>query len=173
MKHIFLEGDNSYLNDHNFPVPGYLLSVSGHMFIANDNPTNHTNISNESAYAAETLTNTEPHFTQFVANATNCDIFKVLSRQASIQWDIKMTGSECRDTLKDTVEIDSDFESIIAASSKIFQCNVVVFSRRDNDLLSQTTSCGTEPKAGLLYIFREDGGKELPLTVLYLLLLHT
>ena len=36
IKKKFPEGDTPNLNDHNFPVPGYLLSVSGHMFLTLD-----------------------------------------------------------------------------------------------------------------------------------------
>ena len=30
---IFPEKDDPVLNDHDFPVPGYFISVSGHMFL--------------------------------------------------------------------------------------------------------------------------------------------
>ena len=33
VKCLFLENDTPNLNDHDFPIPGYLLNVSGHMFL--------------------------------------------------------------------------------------------------------------------------------------------
>ena len=36
IKRTFPEKDKPVLNDHDFPVPGYLISVSGHIFLQDE-----------------------------------------------------------------------------------------------------------------------------------------
>ena len=48
VKCLFLENDTPNLNDHDFPIPGYLLNVSGYMFLEN-HPIDTRDHSNNSA----------------------------------------------------------------------------------------------------------------------------
>ena len=58
---FFIENDLRNLNDDDFPMPGYLLIVSGHMLLTLDEKINY-NALNEGNYVVESLTNSEPNF---------------------------------------------------------------------------------------------------------------
>ena len=57
---FFIENDLRNLNDDDFPMPGYLLIVSGHMLLTLDEKINY-NALNEGNYVVESLTNSEPN----------------------------------------------------------------------------------------------------------------
>ena len=61
INHIFPEKDGPVLNDYDFPVPGYLISVSGHMFLQ-DEEKNDVSYDESNSYAVETLSVSEPDF---------------------------------------------------------------------------------------------------------------
>jgi hypothetical protein len=59
---IFAENDRPNLKDHDFPVPGYLLTVSGHMILNPDDRANGLSAYDESSsYAVETLSESDPN----------------------------------------------------------------------------------------------------------------
>ncbi len=84
VKRYFAEGDSPNLPDHDFPVPGYLLNVSGHMKLAFGDYFNY-----ESNYAPQSIS--LPVFNKMMFDGDEMDIFKVLTRQAEIQWKVKMS----------------------------------------------------------------------------------
>ena len=61
IKDFFIENDLRNLNDDDFPMPGYLLIVSGHMLLTLDEKINY-NALNEGNFVVESLTNSEPNF---------------------------------------------------------------------------------------------------------------
>ena len=83
MKHLFPENNLPNLNDHGFPVPGYLLTVSGHMFLNLDEKINYCALT-ESNYVIESLTNLEPNFQNMTSDGVNCNLFTVLSHQTEV-----------------------------------------------------------------------------------------
>lgn len=86
MKRFFTEADSPNLNDHDFPVPGYLLNVSGHMKLTFGELLKNY----ESSYVIHALP--VPNFHNMLFDGEDTDIFTVLSRQAEIQWKMKMSA---------------------------------------------------------------------------------
>ena len=84
VKRYFVEGDSPNLPDHDFPVPGYLLNVSGHMKLTFGDYFNY-----ESNYASQSIP--LPVFNKMLFDGDEMDIFKVLTCQTEIQWKIKMS----------------------------------------------------------------------------------
>ena len=103
MKHLFPENNLPNLNDHGFPVPGYLLTVSGHMFLNLDEKINYCALT-ESNYVIENLTNLEPNFQNMTSDGVNCNLFTVLSHQTEVQWNIKMFPDNCLDAIKKNID---------------------------------------------------------------------
>ena len=87
VKRLFLENDTPNLNDHDFPVPGYLLNVSRHMFLEN-HPTDTRDHSNDSASNHdETLAygfqngNVKHSFENMTIEKKEGNIFDIIKRQ--------------------------------------------------------------------------------------------
>ena len=96
---IFPEKDGPVLNDHDFPVPGYLISVSGQMFLQDEEKID-VSYDESNSYAVETLSGSEPDFQKMALDGLKGNIFTVLSHQAHIQWNLKMSPIDCRDVIK-------------------------------------------------------------------------
>ena len=61
MKHFFPEKDGPVLNDHDFPMPSYLISVSKHMFLQDEEKID-VSYNESNSYAVEALSGYEPDF---------------------------------------------------------------------------------------------------------------
>ena len=72
IKRFFAEGDSPNFDDHDFPVPGYLLSVAGLMFLNLNENTSDSEF-NESNYAVGSL-NKKPSFENMVPDDAKIDI---------------------------------------------------------------------------------------------------
>lgn len=108
IKRIFPENDQPNLKDHDFPVPGYLITVSGHMLLTNKNKESHSLDDNETInYIFENESSTEPNFNNMIIEEFNGNPFEILSRQADFHLNIKMTSSEFKDAIKTEVSINA------------------------------------------------------------------
>ena len=61
IKHFFPEKDGPVLNDHDFPMPSYLISVSKHMFLQDEERID-VSYNESNSYAVEALSGYEPDF---------------------------------------------------------------------------------------------------------------
>ena len=96
---IFPEKDETVLNDHDFPVPGYLISIFGHMFLQNEEKID-VSYDESNSYAVEALSGSEPDFQKMTVDDFKGNIFTILSHQAHIHWNLKMSSIDCRDAIK-------------------------------------------------------------------------
>ena len=93
------EKDGPVLNDHDFLVPGYLISVSGHMFLQDEEKID-VSYDESNSYAVEALSGSEPDFQKMTVDDFKGNIFTILSHQAHIHWNLKMSSIDCRDAIK-------------------------------------------------------------------------
>ena len=84
INHIFPERDGPVLNDHDFPMPGYLISISGQMFLQDEEKID-VSYNESNSYAVETLSGSEPDFQKMTLGDLQGNIFTILSHQAHIQ----------------------------------------------------------------------------------------
>ena len=75
----FSEKDGTVHNDHNFPVPGYLVSVSGHMFLQDEEKID-VSYDESNSYAVEALSSSEPEFQKMTLDDLTSLLFSVTSR---------------------------------------------------------------------------------------------
>ena len=179
IEHFFVENDLPNLNDHDFPVPGYFLNVSGHMFLAPDEKINYSAL-NESNYVVESLTNSEPNFQNMTPDCVNCNLFTVLSHQTEVQWNVKMSPDDSRDAIKknidhflpkdmtqgelflslgDNLTFDS-IDRVLNATANLSQCKIFRFYKEDSDFLYKIFISNVQPTEAPLYIFNEGCGKK-------------
>ena len=102
IKRFFAEGDSPNFDDHDFPVPGYLLFVSGYMFLNLNENTSDSEF-NGSNNAIESLNRSQPSFENMVPDDAKIDIFAALSHQVYVQWNLKMSTKYCCDLIKKNI----------------------------------------------------------------------
>ena len=96
---IFPEKDETVLNDHDFPVPGYLISIFGHMFLQNEEKID-VSYDESNSYAVEALSGFKPDFLKRTLNNLKGNTFTILSHQVHIQWNLEISPIDCRDAIK-------------------------------------------------------------------------
>ena len=80
---IFQEKDGPVYNDHDFPLPGSLISVSGDM-LRQDEEKIDVSYDESNSYAVEALPGSEPDFLKMTLYDLKGNIFTILSYQAHI-----------------------------------------------------------------------------------------
>ena len=175
---IFPEKDETVLNDHDFPVPGYLISIFGHMFLQNEEKID-VSYDESNSYAVEALSGSEPDFQKMTLDDLKGNIFTILSHQAHIQWNLKMSPIDCRDVIKKgmkecfpknarTVDFFASLDKEVAfhvldrllkTTADLFRCKLFVFYKEQNQYLYNIISYKPSPTESSLYIFREWDGK--------------
>ena len=75
----FSEKDGTVHNDHNIPVPDYLVSVSGHMFLQDEEKID-VSYDESNSYAVEALSSSEPDFQKMTLDDLTSLLFSVTSR---------------------------------------------------------------------------------------------
>ena len=96
---IFPEKDETVLNDHDFRVPGYLISIFGHMFLQNEEKID-VSYDESNSYAVEALSGFKPDFLKRTLNNLKGNTFTILSHQVHIQWNLEISPIDCRDAIK-------------------------------------------------------------------------
>ena len=96
---IFPEKYEPVLNDHDFPVPGYLISFSGHTFLQDEEKID-VSYDESNSYAVEALSGSEPYFPKVTLDNFKGNIFIIFSHQGHIQWNLKVSPIDSRDTIK-------------------------------------------------------------------------
>ena len=76
----FPEKDKPVLNDHDFPVPGYLISVSGHTFLQDEEKID-VSYDESTSYAVEALSGSKPYFPKMVLDNLKGNISIIFSHQ--------------------------------------------------------------------------------------------
>ena len=175
---IFPEKDETVLNDHDFPVPGYLISIFGHMFLQNEEKID-VSYDESNSYAVEALSGSEPDFQKITLGDLKGNIFTILSHQAHIQWNLKMSPIDCRDAIKKgmkeylpentrTVDFFANLDKELAfhvldrllkTTADLLRCKIFVFYKEQNQYLYKIISYKPSPTESPLYIFREWDGK--------------
>ena len=178
IKHFFPEKDGPVLNDHDFPMPSYLISVSKHMFLQDEEKID-VSYNESNCYAVEPLSGYEPDFQKMTFDDLRCNIFTILSHQAHIQWNLKMSPIDCRDVIKKgmkecfpkntrTVDFFASLDKEVAfhvldrllkTTADLFRCKLFVFYKEQNQYLYNIISYKPSPTESSLSIFREWNGK--------------
>ncbi|CAB3978472.1 Hypothetical predicted protein [Paramuricea clavata] len=166
IQRFFPTGDSPNYSDHDFPVPNYLLSVSGYMVlqeteVENNDDVSETaqNFSNASTYdytpGTTVLTQTEnsvlEKFNIFMDESVN-DLYEIIISQARTQLNVKTTKEEILDVLKEEKGIQVEYpdsrallEAIVFGISSLFQTRMVLINVTDNtsvDIVSD--NCNNE-----------------------------
>ena len=175
---IFPEKYAPVPNDHDFPVPGYLIPVSGHMFLQDEEKAD-VSYDESNSYAVEVLSRSEPDFQKMALDDLKGNIFTILSHQAHIQWNLKMSPIDCRDVIKKgmkecfpkntrTVDFFASLDKEVAfhvldrllkTTADLFRCKLFVFYKEQNQYLYNIISYRPSPTESSLSIFREWNGK--------------
>ena len=175
---IFPEKDGPVLNDYDFPMPGYLISVSGYMFLQDEEKID-VSYDESNSYAVEALSGSEPDFQKMTLDNLKGNIFTILSHQVHIQWNLKMSPIDCRDAIKkrmkkylpeNTTTVDffasldeevalDVLDRLLKTTADLFRCKIVVFYKEQNEYLYNIISYKPSPTESPLYIFREWDGK--------------
>ena len=171
IKRLFLDNDRPNLNDHDFPVPGYLLNVSGHMFLESKDfsESNELNMDAEPVTFDHNDNSLDPDFSKMVTEDLNHTFFDSIRRQASRHLNIQISEKECMDGLKDvmkeqdehlvdTLKKQISFASLdvaVAAVANFFKCKVVMFYKDDGEDRFNVISPDSQPRESPMYLFRE------------------
>ena len=142
---IFPEKDGPVLNDDDFPVPGYLISVSGHKFLQDEEKID-VSYDESNSCAVESLSDSKPDFQKITLDDLKGNIFTILSHQAHIN---------CRDAIKKGmkeyllentrtvdffVSLDKEvafdvLDRLLKTTADLFRCKIVVFYKEQNEYL--------------------------------------
>ena len=159
-------------------MPGYLISVSGYMFLQDEEKID-VSYDESNSYAVEALSGSEPDFQKITLGDLKGNIFTILSHQAHIQWNLKMSPIDCRDVIKKgmkeclpkntkTVYFFASLDKKVAfnvldrllkTTADLLRCKIVLFYMEQNEYLYNIISYKTSPIESPLYIFREWDGK--------------
>ena len=175
---IFPEKYAPVPNDHDFPVPGYLIPVSGHMLLQDEEKAD-VSYDESNSYAVEVLSRSEPDFQKMTLDDLKGNIYTILSHHAHIQWNLKMSPIDCRDVIKkgmkeylpkntttvyffaslDKEVIFNVLDRLLKITADLFRCKIVVFYMEQNEYLYNIISYKPSPTESPLHIFREWDGK--------------
>ena len=131
------------------------------------------------SYAVETLSGSKPDFQKMTLDALEGNTFAILSHQAHIQWNLKMSPIDCRHAiekgmkeylLENTTTVDffasldkevafDVLDRLLKTTADLFWCKIVVFYKEQNEYLYNIISYKPSPTESPLYIFRECDGK--------------
>lgn len=170
IKRFFLENDRLNLSDHDFPVPGYLLNVSGYMFLeSNDFFEGNVNNDPKPVTFYHSQNNKDPDFSQMVIEDFNDNFFNIIRRQAEHHLNIQVSEKECMDALKNDVNVDSlkeeislaSFNDTLAAVANLFKCRVIVFYKHDGEVIFNGINPQSSTIEPPIYLFRERKKFEL------------
>ena len=119
---IFMNNDSPNLPDHDFPVPGYLLKVSGYMFLESktqEMSSRNEGLTNASIYDREVdkRDNSKPDFECMKAEGPASSIFDILCRQGELHLIVKMSTKELEETI---------FEKLSGKFSKAATCSLQI-----------------------------------------------
>ena len=151
---IFSEKDGPVLNDHDFPLPGYLISVSGHKFPQDEEKID-VSYDESNSYAVEASSDSKPDFQKITLDDLKGNIFTILSHQAHIQFSLKMSPINCRDAIKKGIKeyllentrtvdfflsLDKEvafdvLDRLLKTTADLFRCKIVVFYKEQNEYL--------------------------------------
>ena len=159
IKRFFPDSDGHNHKDHDFPYPGYLLNVSGHMFLEQKNsevPAEHNGLLQSTCYDPPGPT-VEPIFeSMFTEDLKANNIFSIICRQAYLHLNVALNPTDCKSIIiseikenidrykPDTVneshfleqfeeELNSESGfTLLKAPSAIFRCKIILFRKINN-----------------------------------------
>lgn len=146
IKRLFASSDMPNLNDHDFPVPNYLLSVSGYMFLEQSQESD--DIVHESDLPTYDICKSAEVGSKGVTiidEAAN-SFWEVLIKQLLMQSNLVVTEEELKDIVRNAVNAEdakrifenlTDIESLKSASealSSFFRCEFIKVSRLNRNL---------------------------------------
>ena len=168
------------MTPHDFPVPGYLLNVSEHMFLEN-HPIDTRDHSNDSASNHdETLANgfqnrnLKHSFENMKIEKKEGNVFDIIKRQVEIHHNTSMTMQQCTDSMetvmKEFIPIDippkvfsatlinnltkENITTALKVASKLFNCKIVVFFKNEADYaIDEIKTVETVLEAPLHFMF--------------------
>ena len=96
IRSILPVSDQENLNDHEFPVPGYLLATSGYMLLEPfQSNTTESDIFNSSICDQESPPEYLIDFSKMMLNGNKGTIFEVLSHQMMLYLNVNAMLEEC------------------------------------------------------------------------------
>ena len=128
---------------------------------------------------ATALSGSEPDSQKLTFDYLKGNTFTILSHQAHIQWNLKMSPMDCRDAIKKgmkgylpentrTVDFFANLDKELAfhvldrllkTTADLLRCKLFVFYKEQNQYLYKIISHKPSPTESPLYIFREWDGK--------------
>ena len=122
IRSIFMNNDSPNLPDHDLPVPGYLLNVSGYMFLESKTQEMYNHIeglTNVSVYDRELdkRDNSKPNFECMKAEGPVSSIFDISCRQTELHLNVKMSTKELEETI---------FEKLSGKFSEAATCSLQI-----------------------------------------------
>ena len=101
VKRFLMSNDSPNLPDHDFSVPGYLLNVSGNMFLESkeNSDQNHPGLVNSSVYNSHNSENHDIGYDMLMVNGSSENIFHTLACQPEIHLNVKMPSMKCKDQI--------------------------------------------------------------------------
>ena len=131
------------------------------------------------SYAVETLSGSELDFQKMTLDDLKGNIFTILSHQAHVQWNLKMSPIDCRDAIKKGMKeylpentTTADFfasldkevafdvlDRLLKTTADLFGRKIVVFYKEQIEYLYNIIIYKPSPTEPPLYIFREWDGK--------------
>ena len=125
---------------------------------------NNDTLFNENNYAVETLTNANPDFRNMIPHGDEGDLFTTSSRQAEVQWNVKISVKDCRDALISNIDGDlpdilpfSEIDHVMESAAYRFKCKIVQFF--NNVERFQTFIPESNPTEAPLYMLCNRPGK--------------
>ena len=152
-----------HLNDHEFPVPGYLLAAYDYMFLE----PSQSNITESEIFNSSICEQESPteylDFGKMMLNGHKGTIFEVLSHQMMLHLNVSVIPKECKEILDEAKKENEnlDFENlstnevflISQTPSSVFLSNIVIFYSVESQYQHIAVKAKDKSIEGPLHIF--------------------
>lgn len=180
IRRIFHSSDMPNLNDHDFPVPNYLLSVSGYMFLEGASAEDDTNSLSETAY--DTTRNSNENIEEVKLGEVADNLWSVLIEQCKTQLNVNVSEEDLKDVIanelkengniyRSKVDINNladlfknlssanNLDVVTEAISSQFQCDIIRLKSNGAKEVLKGRHDSSSKQSPLYYGFKETDGR--------------
>ncbi|CAB3999111.1 Hypothetical predicted protein [Paramuricea clavata] len=177
---IFYSSDMPNLNDHDFPVPNYLLSVSGYLFLEGASAKDDTNSLSETAY--DTTWNSNENIEEVKLGEVADNLWSVLIEQCKTQLNVNVSEEDHKDVIENEltenrniyrsrVDIDNladlfnnlssanNLDVVTEAISSQFQCDIIRLKPNGAKEVLKGRHDSSSKQSPLYYRFKKTDGR--------------
>jgi hypothetical protein len=96
------------------------------------------------------------------------DVFTILSHQAEVQWNLKMSSGDLKDSIQKELKNPfpenleeptlENLKLLLTATANLFRCKIVVFNKDDNYKYDVIDCDHLQPSEAPLFLLRENHG---------------